>query len=61
MSASCIVIAISHPRRTAAMDAQRYLIEEIKKRVPVWKCEHYADGSREWVDPSASVAAGGVA
>jgi molybdopterin synthase catalytic subunit len=56
-----IVIAVSHARRAAAMDAQRYLIEEIKKRVPVWKREHYADGSREWVDPTAAVAAGGAA
>jgi len=49
-----IVIAVSHARRAPAMDAQRYLIEEIKKRVPVWKREHYADGTREWVDPTAS-------
>ena len=55
-----IVIAVSHERRAAAMDAQRYLIEEIKKRVPVWKREHYADGSREWVDPTAGVVAGVV-
>ncbi len=51
-----IVIAVSHARRAAAMDAQRYLIEEIKKRVPVWKREHYADGTREWVDPSGAPA-----
>lgn len=53
-----IVIAVSHERRGAAMDAQRYLIEEIKKRVPVWKREHYVDGSLEWVDPTAAVAGG---
>lgn len=45
-----IIIAVSHERRAAAMDAQRYLIEEIKRRVPVWKREHYADGERSWVD-----------
>lgn len=45
-----IVIAVSHERRAAVMDAQRYLIEEIKRRVPVWKREHYADGERSWVD-----------
>ncbi len=53
-----IVIAVSHERRGAAMDAQRFLIEEIKKRVPVWKREHYVDGSLEWVDPTAAVAGG---
>lgn len=45
-----IIIAVSHERRAAAMDAQRYVIEEIKRRVPVWKREHYADGERSWVD-----------
>ncbi|MGQ0649829.1 MAG: molybdenum cofactor biosynthesis protein MoaE [Gemmatimonadaceae bacterium] len=45
-------IAVSHPRRAQSMDAARYVIEEIKKRVPIWKREHYADGTREWVDPS---------
>jgi molybdopterin synthase catalytic subunit len=28
------------------------VIEEIKKRVPIWKMEHYIDGTREWVDPT---------
>ena len=52
-----IVIVVSHARRAAAMDAQRFLIEEIKKRVPIWKREHYADGTRGWVDPTATVTA----
>lgn len=47
-----IAIVVSHPRRAPAMDAARYLIEEVKKRVPIWKREHYADGTREWVDPT---------
>ncbi len=55
-----IVIAVSHARRAAAMDAQRYLIEEIKRRVPVWKREHYADGTREWVDPTRPHATAGA-
>lgn len=45
-----IVIAVSHERRAAAMDAQRFMIEEIKLRVPIWKREHYVDGERAWVD-----------
>lgn len=45
-----IVIAVSHARRAPAMDAQRFLIEEIKHRVPIWKREHYADGERAWTD-----------
>lgn len=52
-----IVIAVSHERRAGAMDAQRFLIEELKKRLPIWKREQYADGTREWVDPTAVVGA----
>jgi molybdopterin synthase catalytic subunit len=47
-----VAIAVAHARRAPAMDAQRWIIEELKRRVPVWKLEHYADGTREWVDPT---------
>jgi hypothetical protein len=29
------------------------VIEELKRRVPIWKREEYVDGTREWVDPTA--------
>ena len=48
-----IAIAVSHPHRAQAFEAARYVIEEVKRRVPIWKREHYADGTREWVDPTA--------
>lgn len=51
-----VVIAVAHPRRAAAFDAARFVIEELKRRVPIWKREHYADGTREWVDASAATA-----
>lgn len=44
-----VAIVVSHERRAPALDAVRYIIEELKVRVPIWKCEHYADGSRDWV------------
>ncbi|HVZ76687.1 MAG TPA: molybdenum cofactor biosynthesis protein MoaE [Gemmatimonadaceae bacterium] len=44
-----VVIAVGHPRRGAAYEASRYVIEQLKQRVPIWKREHYADGTREWV------------
>ena len=47
-----IAIAVGHPRRAAAFEAARMVIEAVKRRVPIWKREHYADGSREWVDPT---------
>ena len=47
-----VAIAVAHPHRGEAYDASRYGIEELKKRVPIWKLEHYVDGTREWVDPT---------
>ena len=47
-----VAIAVAHPRRAQAYDASRWVIEAIKCRVPIWKREHYADGTREWVDPT---------
>ena len=47
-----VVIASAHAHRAAAMDCTRFVIDEIKNRVPIWKREHFVDGTREWVDPS---------
>ncbi len=47
-----VAIVAAHSHRREAMDATRYTIEEIKQTVPIWKLEHYADGTREWVDPT---------
>ena len=44
-----VVIAVAHSHRGAAYDASRYVIEQLKSRVPVWKLEHYSDGTRQWV------------
>jgi molybdopterin synthase catalytic subunit len=45
-----VAIAASSPHRAEAYEASRYIIEEIKKRLPVWKKERYSDGVEEWVD-----------
>jgi molybdopterin synthase catalytic subunit len=47
-----VVIAVAHPHRGEAYEASRYVIEQLKRRVPIWKREHYTDGTREWVDPT---------
>jgi molybdopterin synthase catalytic subunit len=52
-----VAVAAAHARRAPALDAVRDVIEELKRRVPVWKREHYADGTREWIDPTAPAAA----
>lgn len=49
--AVAVVAAAAH--RAEAFEACRYVIEELKRRVPVWKKEFYADGTIEWVDPTA--------
>jgi molybdopterin synthase catalytic subunit len=50
-------IAVAHAHRDEAYALSRWTIEELKRRVPIWKREHYADGTREWVDPSGRPAA----
>ena len=42
-------IAVATPHRGEAYDASRYLIEEIKDRLPIWKREHYVEGDSDWV------------
>ena len=45
-----VAIVAAHAHRSPALDAQRFVIEELKRRVPIWKLEHYEDGEREWVN-----------
>jgi molybdopterin synthase catalytic subunit len=52
-----VAIAVAAPHRAPAYVASRYVIEEIKKRLPVWKQEHYTDGEARWLpgnEPQAS-------
>ena len=44
-----VAIAVASPHRGEAYAASRYVIEELKRRVPVWKREGYLDGETEWV------------
>jgi molybdopterin synthase catalytic subunit/molybdopterin converting factor small subunit len=43
-----VVVAVASPHRDAAFLAARYLIDELKKSVPFWKKERYADG-HHWI------------
>lgn len=43
-----VVIAVASPHREAAYDASRTALERLKKEVPIWKREHYADGEVTW-------------
>lgn len=55
-----VLIAVGSPHRAESFEACRYVIEELKKRAPVWKQEHYESGPSEWL-PGHSLreAAGG--
>jgi molybdopterin synthase catalytic subunit len=43
-------VGVSAAHRGGAFDACRYIIDEIKARVPIWKKEHYASGATGWVN-----------
>ena len=43
-------VGVSAAHRGAAFEACRYVIDETKRRVPIWKKEHYASGASGWVN-----------
>lgn len=51
-----IVVAAAHRHREPAFLACRRIVDEVKRRVPIWKHERYADGTAHWVDPTAATA-----
>lgn len=44
-----VAIAVSSPHRAEGYTASRHVIEEIKKRLPVWKQERYMEGDARWL------------
>ena len=44
-----IIIAVACPHRAETYILSRYIIEEIKKRSPIWKKEHYENQESEWL------------
>jgi molybdopterin synthase catalytic subunit len=44
-------VGVSAAHRGAAFDACRYIIDEVKRRVPIWKNEHYVEGESGWLHP----------
>jgi molybdopterin synthase catalytic subunit len=45
---AAVAIAVAGAHRDEAFAGCRHAIEEVKRRVPIWKKERYADGSVEW-------------
>jgi len=48
-----LLINVTSPHRDAAYMASRYVIEQIKLRLPVWKEEIYCEGDKEWLKGQA--------
>jgi molybdopterin synthase catalytic subunit len=51
---AAVAIAVASAHRDEAFVACRYVIEEVKRRVPIWKREYFADGAVEWVGSGAA-------
>ena len=49
-----VVISVAAPHRRAAIEACEWLIRELKRTVPIWKKEVYADGE-EWIEGDLSI------
>lgn len=47
-------VGVTAAHRGAAFDACRYIIDEVKSRVPIWKKEHYVSGDSGWVNSEIS-------
>ena len=54
LAETSVVVAAAHPHRAAAFDACRFVVESLKRRVPIWKREQYTDGTLEWVSATVS-------
>jgi len=51
-------VGVAAAHRDAAYAASRFIIDEVKHRVPIWKREFYADGDVRWVGCSCSASRG---
>jgi molybdopterin synthase catalytic subunit len=50
---AAVAIAVASAHRAAAFDACEYAIDELKRRVPIWKKEHYLGGAASWRENAA--------
>ena len=46
-------VGVSAAHRDAAFEACRYIIDEVKGRVPIWKHERYVEGDAGWLHPES--------
>lgn len=48
---SSIFLTVAAPHRVEAFEALRFVIDRIKRDVPIWKKEFYQDGASDWLHP----------
>jgi molybdopterin synthase catalytic subunit len=58
VSEPSVAVLVASPHRSEAFEAAKWLIDELKHSVPIWKREHYVQvcedqQSAEWIHPSA--------
>ena len=54
-----VVVGCSSPHRPATFDALAWVMDTLKRNVPIWKRERYADETTEWIHPGADVESDG--
>jgi molybdopterin synthase catalytic subunit len=54
LSEVSIVVAVAAAHRLAAFDACRWIVDQVKTDVPIWKKDIWSDGREEWVDPTCA-------
>lgn len=54
-------VGVTAEHRGAAFEACRYIIDEAKARLPIWKKEHYASGATAWINCATRGEHGGAA
>jgi molybdopterin synthase catalytic subunit len=57
LSDMAVWVGVSSAHRGEAFDACRFIIDEVKHRVPIWKKEHYRSGNSGWVNCERCAAA----
>ncbi len=60
IEAASIAVAVSSPHRVASFEAASWIMDRLKKDVPIWKQEHWVDGDRHWVHPTPKQASSEV-
>lgn len=50
-----LAVAAASPHRDAAFAACRWVVDEIKRTLPIWKKEHYVDGQATWLEGCALI------